>query len=123
MMARRTAGKLGCGGGLPTLFFPLCGSEAAMLEEGVGDHCHQGVTVKPMPGPSFEVIKPKLFLELLMGLFADPARLDGAGKRLNRRVGWQVREIVFAFPTGATFADQPGLVAHPCHECAASARR
>ena len=82
-----------------------------MLEEGVGDHGHQGVTVKPMPGPSFEVIKPKLFLELLMGLFADPARLDGAGERLDRRVGWQVREIVFAFPIGATFADQPGLVA------------
>jgi len=54
-----------------------------MLEEGVGDHGHQGVTVKPMPGPSLEVIKPKLFLELLMGLFADPARLDGAGERLD----------------------------------------
>ena len=30
-----------------------------MLEEGVGDRCHEGVAVKPMPGSSFEVIKPK----------------------------------------------------------------
>jgi hypothetical protein len=111
MMARRVAGRLGCGGGVSTLFFPLCDAEAVMLEEGVGDHCHEGVAVKPLPGSSFEVIKPKLFLELLMGLFADPARLDGAGECLDRRVCRQVREVVFAFPTGATFADQPGLVA------------
>ena len=49
------------------LFSPLRGCEAAMLEEGVGDHCHQGVPVKSLPGASLEVIKPKLFLELLMG--------------------------------------------------------
>jgi hypothetical protein len=61
-----------------------------MLEEGVGDHCHQGVPVKPLPGPSLEVIKPKLFLELLMGLLTDPSRFDGAGERLDRHVGWQV---------------------------------
>ncbi len=48
-----------------------------MLEEGVGDHCHEDVAVKPLPGSSLEVIKPKLFLELLMSLFADPARPDG----------------------------------------------
>jgi hypothetical protein len=36
-----------------------------MLEEGVGDHCHEDVAVKPLPGSSLEVIKPKLFLELL----------------------------------------------------------
>jgi hypothetical protein len=43
-----------------------------MLEEGVGDHCHEGVPVKPSPGSSFEVIEPKFFLELLMGLRAEP---------------------------------------------------
>jgi hypothetical protein len=75
-----------------------------MLEEGVGDHCHEGVSVKPMPGSSLEVIKPELFLELLMGLLANPARLDGAGERLDRRVGWQVREVVFALATGATWS-------------------
>jgi hypothetical protein len=40
-----------------------------------------------MPGSSFEVIEPKLFPELLMGLLTDPARLDGAGERLDRRLG------------------------------------
>ena len=56
-----------------------------MLEEGVGDHCHQGVPVKPLPGASLEVIKPMLFLELLMGLLTDPSRPDGAGERLVQR--------------------------------------
>jgi hypothetical protein len=31
------------------------------------------------------VIKPMLFLELLMGLLTDPSRLDGAGERLVQR--------------------------------------
>jgi hypothetical protein len=61
-----------------------------MLEEGVGDHCHEDVAVKPLPGSSLEVIKPKLFLELLMSLFADPARPDGAGERLDWCICWQV---------------------------------
>jgi hypothetical protein len=82
-----------------------------MLKECVGDHCHEGVTVKPMPGPSFEVVESEFFLELLMGLLADPTCLDGAGQRLDRRVGWQVREVVFALSTGATFPDQPSLIA------------
>jgi hypothetical protein len=42
-----------------------------MLEEGIGDHRHEGMSMEQMQGSSFEVIKPKLFLELLMGLFAD----------------------------------------------------
>lgn len=41
-----------------------------MLKEAVGDHRHEGVTVKSVPGSSFEVIEPKFFFELLMGLFA-----------------------------------------------------
>src|SRR5437868_2832181 len=62
-----------------------------------------GVSVQTMPGPSLEVIKPELFLELLMGLLANPARRDGAGEHLDRRAGWQVREVVVALATGATF--------------------
>ena len=50
--------------------------KAAMLEEGVGDHCHKCVTVKTLPGSSFEVIEAEFLFELLMGLFANPARLD-----------------------------------------------
>ena len=44
-MACLMAGRLGCGGGPPILLFPSRGLEAAGLEEGVGDHGHQGVPV------------------------------------------------------------------------------
>jgi hypothetical protein len=44
-MACLMAGMLGCGGGPPLLFFPSRCFEAAGLEEGVGDHGHQGVSV------------------------------------------------------------------------------
>src|SRR5262245_35640112 len=44
-MAWRTAGKVGWGGGPLILFFPPCCCEAAMLEEGVGDHRHERMTV------------------------------------------------------------------------------
>ena len=37
-MACLMAGRLGCGGGPPILFFPSRGLEAAGLEEGVSDH-------------------------------------------------------------------------------------
>jgi len=44
-MACLMAGMLGCGGGPATLFFPSRCFEAAGLEEGVGDHRHQSMTV------------------------------------------------------------------------------
>ena len=28
-----------------------------MLKEGVSDHCHEGVTVKALPGASLEVVE------------------------------------------------------------------
>lgn len=46
MTARRTAGRVGSGGPLRAcrfFFFPLCSLQSLMLEEGVGDHRHQGV--------------------------------------------------------------------------------
>ena len=54
-MACLIAGMLGCGGGPPTLFFSSRSLEAAGLEEGVGYHRHQGVSVQSGPGPAFEV--------------------------------------------------------------------
>ena len=57
-------------------FFPPCGCEAAILEEGVGDHRHERVTMKALPGPALEVIKAKFFFQLLVRLLADPSRLD-----------------------------------------------
>jgi len=50
-----------------------------MLEEGVGDHGHEGVTMKALPGSPLEVIKPEFLFQLLMGLFTNPSRLDGGG--------------------------------------------
>jgi len=44
-MACLIAGMLGCGGGPPILFFPSRRFEAAGLEECVGDHGHQGVSM------------------------------------------------------------------------------
>lgn len=51
-----------------------------MLQEGVGDHGHQCVTMKILPGSSLEVIKSEFFFQLLMRLFANPSCLDGGGK-------------------------------------------
>ena len=50
-----------------------------MLQEGVGDHGHQRVTMKTLPGSSLEVIKSKLLFQLLMRLFTNPSCLDGGG--------------------------------------------
>jgi hypothetical protein len=44
------------------------------------------------------VIEAKLFLELLMRLLAQPARLDGCGERLQRGLRRQVREVGSALP-------------------------
>lgn len=51
------------------------------------------------------MIEAEFFLEVLMSLFADTADLDGTGKLLDRRVGRQVGEIVFALPGRTMFAD------------------
>src|SRR6266566_4781069 len=47
-----------------------------MLEEGVGDHYHQYMTIKTLPRSSLEVVETEFLLELLMGLLANPPRLD-----------------------------------------------
>ena len=49
-----------------------------------------------MPGSAFEVVEAKFFLKLLVGLLADPSRLDRGGERLEAGVGRQVGKIVFA---------------------------
>ena len=82
-----------------------------MLKEGIGDHRHEGVTVEAVAGSSLEVIETEFLFQLLMGLFTNPARLDGAGEYLDRRVDGPVREVVFALSAGPTFSDQPGFVA------------
>ena len=59
-------------------FFPPRLCEAAMLEERVGDHGHECVTMKALPGSSLEVIKPEFLFQLLMGLFTNPSQIGRA---------------------------------------------
>ena len=49
MTARRTAGRVGCGGPGWILFFPLRLLETLMLQEGVGDHGHERVPMQALP--------------------------------------------------------------------------
>src|ERR1700722_10428275 len=59
---------------------------------------------------------PRPSSSLLVGLLADPSRLDRGGERLEVGVGRQVGKIVFALARGAPLADQPGLLArHVLH--------
>ncbi len=109
-MACLTAGMVGCGGGPGILFFPSRGGEAAGLQEGIGDHGHQGVPVQAGPGSALKMVEAKLLLELLMCLFADPSGFYSSGKRLNRRVARQVGGIVFPLSGRTTFADQPDFI-------------
>ena len=66
-----------------------------MLEEGVSDHRHQRMAVKTLPGAAFEVIEAEFFFHLLVGLFADPSRLDGGRQGAQVGLRRQVGEVVF----------------------------
>src|SRR5579859_5016143 len=103
-MACRTAGRLGCGGGPRILFPPSRLVKPTKLEKCVGDHRHQGVAMQTCPRASFEVVEAEFLLQLLVRLLADPSPLDGAGERLDWRVDWQVREVIFSFPVGTVFS-------------------
>ena len=81
-----------------------------MLEEGVSDHRHKRVTMKTMPGPPLEVVEAKFLFQLLMGLLADPSRLDRGSQAAQVRLGWQVGKIVFLFSRQAVLADEPSLI-------------
>src|SRR5687767_12087164 len=117
MMARRTAGRLGCGGGPPAgggvrLFPPSADRlEAQVLQVGEGDAGHQRVAVQAGPRPPLEMAETQLLLELLVPLLADPACLDRRGERTQRRAGRQVAEVVLALAARAPVAHQPHLVA------------
>ena len=57
----------------------LCRPWATELE-GEGDHRHERMAVKSLPGSPFEVVEPKLLFQLLMGLLANPTCLDGGSQ-------------------------------------------
>ena len=78
-------------------FFPASLFEAAVLQEGEGEHRHERMAVETLPGSPFEVIEAKFLFQLLMGLLANPSCLDGGrqGTQTGRRR--QIGEIVFLF--------------------------
>jgi len=65
-----------------------------VLQIGEGDQRHERVPVQAGPGAALEVVEPEFLLQLLVPLLAYPAGLDGGREPLERRVGWQVREVV-----------------------------
>ena len=40
-----------------------------MLKEGEGDHCHERMPVKALPGSSLEVVEAEFLFQLLMDIF------------------------------------------------------
>src|SRR4051794_6757942 len=104
MVARRTAGRRGDGGGpgiQARIFAPPRRArprKATVLQVGEGHAGHQRMPVKAGPGPTLEVAETEFLLELLMPLLANPARLDGGGERPQRGPRRQVCEVVFALP-------------------------
>jgi hypothetical protein len=56
-----------------------------ILEEGVGDHRHERMTMQALPGSALEMIKTEFFFQLLVSLLANPTRLDGG--RQGAQVG------------------------------------
>src|SRR3954447_11912601 len=113
MMARRISGSDGCGGGpLGTTFFsPPRRLQAPVLQISKGDAGHQGVAMQTGPGAALEVAEAKFLLELLMYLFAGPARLDAGDQPPQRGPLRQVAEVVLLLAAVAPFADQPELLA------------
>lgn len=112
--ARRIAGTLGCGGPSWILFFPVRFGEATALQIGVGDHCHQRVTMQAMPGSALEVIETQFVLELLMRLLANPTRLDCGGELVEIDRVRQVGQMIFSFARPAPFAHEPRFLAGIC---------
>lgn len=105
MMACRTAGRLGAGGGpgrRAVIFSPLRPmvlGQAQVLQVGVGEARHQRVPVQPrrsVPAGAAGRRRPR-------------ARLDRANQRASRRARRQVGQVVLALARRAPLAHQPVL--------------
>ena len=82
-----------------------------MLEEGVGDHRHEGMPVQAVPGSSLEVVETEFLLELLMGLLTNPSGFDRGREIAQSHSRGKAGEIVLPFPRRPLLADKPGLFA------------
>ena len=80
------------------LFSPPRCFEAAVLQEGEGEHRHERMAVEILPGSPFEVIEAKFLFQLLMGLLANPSCLDGGRQGTQTGRCRQIGEIVFLSP-------------------------
>lgn len=65
--------------------------------------------VQPDPGATLEVVEVQFLLELLVGLLATPARLDGGCQLLQRRVGRMVGQVQLALARETVLTHQPAL--------------
>jgi len=66
-----------------------------VLQEGEGEHRHERMAVKTLPGSPFEVVEAKFLFQLLMGLLANPSCLDGGSQRAQIGRSRQIGEVVF----------------------------
>jgi hypothetical protein len=85
--------------------------QATGLQERIGDHGQERVSVQACPGAALEVVEPEFFLELLVRLLANPSGLDGGRKLLERSVGGQVGQVVLALAGRALLPHDPHLLA------------
>ena len=76
-------------------FFPPHFFEATILKEGEGEHRHERMAMKTLPGSPFEVVEAKFLLQLLMGLLANPSCLDGGSQGAQIGRSRQIGEVVF----------------------------
>lgn len=79
-----------------------------VLEKGEADHREHRVVVQSTPRATLEVVQPQFFFELLVDLFAGPARLDRGGQVAQRRVDGVVGKVILAL-VGALLANKPHL--------------
>ena len=66
-----------------------------MLQEGEGEHRHECMAVKTLPGSPFEVVEPKLLFQLLMGLLTNPSCLDSGSQGAQTSHSRQIGEVAF----------------------------
>ena len=66
-----------------------------MLQEGEGEHRHECMAVKTLPGSSFEVIEAEFLFQLLMGLLANPSSLDRRSQGAQIGRSGQIGKVVF----------------------------
>jgi hypothetical protein len=93
--------------------YPAVRGEAEMLQIGTGDAGPQRVSVSSSPRTSLEASQPEFVFQLLVRLFAEPARLDGGRGRPQRRVRGQIAAVVLPLAADAPFARPPDLLSRP----------